>query len=230
MGDFCAEDRQPLQCEGYHGGEIDVGASSTWSQANDQKTWGGASVDVVSLNGNKFGTDLLSLNASTTLNGLPMAIMRAADLGANVLGLHINSTLLNALVDAKMLASRSWSVFWGLTGADSSSQMDGSLVLGGYDLAKTTGTNHTSSFSQAPGCSLLVTVTNIEMNFPNGTDFNVLGSSHGAALRMCVKPDYPIITIPEDIWNVFEGYAGGSYIGRSLGTNLWGQVFDAEGV
>ncbi|MCJ1246093.1 hypothetical protein MMC30_003297 [Trapelia coarctata] len=68
------------------------------------------------------------------------------------------------------------------------------------------------------------------MNFPNGTNYNILGTSHGAALRMCISPMYPIITIPFDLWQNFQSYAGGTYIGRSIGENIWGEVFAASGV
>ena len=108
--------------------------------------------------------------------------------------------------------------------------MDGSLVLGGYDAAKATGPNSTQSITTNQGCNFFVVVTAINMNFPNGTNFNILGSSHGAALRMCVSPMYPIIAIPLDIWQKFAGYAGGTYIGRSVGENIWGEVFGVNGV
>ncbi|MCJ1436607.1 hypothetical protein MMC27_005987 [Xylographa pallens] len=159
-----------------------------------------------------------------------MGILRGSNAQPNAIGFNVNSTFLNALQAAKLIPSRTWSFFWGLTGAEPSSQMDGSLVIGGYDAAKTAGPNSTQPTTEGQGCSLLVTMTAINLNFPNGTNFNILGTSHGAALRMCVSPIYPIITLPYDIWQSFQAFGGGTYIGRSVGINIWGEVFAAEGV
>lgn len=211
------------------GGFFDYGASATWKKASSAAAAGGAPVDSQNAN-DFFGSDVFQANVSTQFKQFPLGIQRGSALTGNGLGLGTNSTLLNTFKSAKIIASNSWALFWGLTGADASSQMDGSLVLGGYDGAKATGPNSTQSITMGQGCNFFVVVTAINMNFPNGTNYNILGTSHGAALRMCVSPMYPIITIPYDLWQNFQAWAGGTYIGRSLGENLWGEVFAANGV
>lgn len=52
------------------------------------------------------------------------------------LGLGTNFTVLSALQTRHQIASRVWSMFYGLTGVDADAQLDGVLVLGGYDHAK----------------------------------------------------------------------------------------------
>jgi len=114
----------------------------------------------------------------------PLSITRAI-MGMNALGLGRNST---ALYSAGMIASRTRSIFQGLTGADSSSQMDESLILEGYDIAKTVGRNYTDHlYKQSPLSSVLLAfIVDIQMNFPNGTNFSIIATSHGSALRMCL--------------------------------------------
>ena len=233
VGDFCSNDTTPLRCEGYNGGQFDQGASTTWVQYDGVTAAGGAPNDYGNGRGDIFGTDILHLNSTTTMTNFPIGIMRGgANLNAQVLGLSTNSTLINGLITSKMIASKTWSLFWGLAGPDPTTQMDGSLIFGGYDAAKTTGPNATehftaATFSNGQGCVLFVTVTAINMNFPNGTNFNVLGTGHGNALRMCIQPEYPIITIPYDTWQTFAAYAGGSNIGRS---QFYGELYTAKNV
>ena len=233
VGSFCDNGTTSLQCEGQKGGQFDEGASSTWSQMNDVAAAGGAVTDYRNAKGDIFGIDTLHLNSTVSFERFPIGVFRGGvNLEAQVLGLHTNSTLINALLGAKIIASRTWSIFWGLTGADPNNQMDGSLTFGGYDAAKITGPNSTEPLAFGPfingqGCALFVTVTAINMNFPNGTNFNILGTSHGSALRMCVEPEYPILTLPYDIWQTFTGYAGGSNIGRSY---FYGELFEADQV
>lgn len=65
----------------------------------------------------------------------------------NSMGVGTNPTLLSALVSAKAIASRTWEYSQGWTGAAAEHQVDGSLVLGGYDAAETKAT--TSPFHSA---------------------------------------------------------------------------------
>jgi Eukaryotic aspartyl protease len=150
----------------------------------------------------------------------------------NTLGLGTRSTILNGLYNAGVIASRSFSIYFGLTGADKEHQMDGNLVLGGYDAAKFTGQNYTSTLTPQSGCDngLLTFVSDILMDFPNGTSQSIIGQASGSALKMCSEPNYELITVPLDIWQLFQQYAPGTYIGRSLGINLWGEVYAAENV
>ena len=136
--------------------------------------------------------------------------------------------MLNALRNAGVIASRTWSVFWGLTGVDSAHQMDGALIIGGYDAAKTDGDNFTQPLSFSSSCptGLLVFVNEIDMLFPNGTRFAI---TH-AGLAMCIEPTYELITMPPDVWANFFNNSGGTWETRSLGINLFGNDYAADGV
>jgi len=230
-GDFCPTTDTLRHCEIKPGGYFDLGASSTWVNASSAAAAGAAPVDSFDPT-DLFGSDVFRANSSTQFKSFPLGIQRGTppSSGGNNLGLGRNSTLLNTLKSAKLIASNSWGLFWGLVGETTSSQMDGALVLGGYDAAKAMGPNYTQSISTSGGCNLFVIVTAINMTFPNGTTYNILGSSHGAALRFCLIPSLRIMTLPFDLWRNFAANAGGTYIGRSVGEELWGEVYEADGV
>lgn len=166
------------------------------------------------------------------MSSFPIDIPRSHSFDMNVLGFGTRSTILDGLRNAGIIASRTFSIFFGLTGANKEHQMDGNLVIGGYDAAKFTGQNYTSPLSTESGCDngLLTFVSDMQLNFPNGTSQSIIGQASGSALKMCIVPDYELITIPYDIWQLFQQYALGTYIGRSDGINLWGEVYAADDV
>lgn len=149
----------------------------------------------------------------------------------NSMGLGANLTLLNALVSTKAIASRTWGYSQGWTVAEAEHQVDGSLVLGGYDAAKTKGNNLSVPFSNDPHCvsKLVVTITDIKVNLRNGSNPSLLGSSAGTALRGCISPDYPLISLSEDIWHSFVSIAGDKEMGRAYDTNYRGLLVSARG-
>lgn len=229
-GDFCPSNIDPLLCILNHGGQYDPGSSASYQRASGQAAAGASGDDGTQNAGDIWGTESLQLNGTNTIHNIPISIQRGNDLNYQCLGVGSNSTVMNALQNAQSIASRTWSFWWGQNGGDPASQMDGSMIFGGYDSGKTTGPNSTQPLSHGQDCPTLVTVTAINMNFPNGTNFNILGNSHGAALRMCVETSYPLITIPFDIWTNFQDNAGGTYLGRSEGLNSWGEVYGVDGV
>ena len=114
--------------------------------------------------------------------------------------------------------------------------MNGNLVFGGYDAAKASGTNSTTSISEIVDqidddslcrTSLMVTVTALTMNLVNGSNENILG---GSQLQMCIDPSYPLITLPEDVWNNWENVDRNVPLNRSYGINLWGLTYAANSV
>jgi len=222
---MCAPDITPVH----------EGRSSTWSQAGGQDAAGAAkeSPSVDSTNA-IWGDESLQLNKNVSLKSFPVAINRNNHWDLNALWLGSNCTVLNGLHTAGLIASRSWSLFWGLIGGDASSQMDGSLVLGGYDAAKVVRDNFTDHLSINPYCGsrILVTVTDIEMNLPDGghqsiIGTSIIGTSRGAAI---IGPETPVIAIPSDVWSGFSNHSGGTYIGRSLGVYGYGMVYAAKDV
>ncbi len=147
------------------------------------------------------------------------------------LGLGSNSTILNALKTSGQIASRSWSVFWGRTGATANTQLDGSFVVGGYDRAKVSDANCTRSLnSSKSSCvnEMLVTIIDIVLNFPNGTDASLFDGAQSSAMAACIVPDYPVLmTMPLDpYFSSFETLTNTSFTDRSLGLNYYGMLYD----
>lgn len=116
------------------GGLFFENSSSTWLEkssmyaagvSSERGNWNGT--------GDIWGTDVLHLKESFTLDHFPVDTSKR-----NSIDLGENSTFLNSLRSSGLIASRTFSIFWGFFYQDSSS-MDGMAVFGGYDQAKTTG-------------------------------------------------------------------------------------------
>ncbi|KAK3686415.1 hypothetical protein LTR37_019846 [Vermiconidia calcicola] len=140
----------------------------------------------------------------------------------NMLGLGINSTVLNALQAAGKIASRSYSYWWGQMGAPENVQMDGSIVFGGYDMAKVSGTPYTKSLINPEvncGSGMRVTISDLILGFPNGTQGSILGHKQ---IFACLTPDFPVLmTMPEDpYYRIFEGLTGTNNIGIGGGYGI----------
>ena len=173
-----------------------------------------------------FGTDTLQLNATFSLKGFTFGINRNTAYATHAIGLARNSTLLSTLLSAKLIASRTWSVSWGLTGADTTSQMDGNLVFGGYDAARTSSVNLTTRISgvqnqigNSSECrtAIVVTVTALTMNLVDGSNQDIL---EGSPMQMCIDPSCSLITLPETIWNNWQKFDQNTPLNRSTGVNL----------
>lgn len=144
----------------------------------------------------------------------------------NALGVGRGSTLLDTLVSRGDIASKTYSFWEGWTGAQAQHQMDGNLILGGYDAAKIDGKNITLPFITDYHCpgGYIVTISDIKMNLLNGSNPSILGPSAGSALRACIGPGYPIMSFSLDIWNAFVDVSGVTEVGRSLQTNFYGML------
>lgn len=150
----------------------------------------------------------------------------------NALGLGTNSTILNVLKSTGRIASRTWSMFWGRDGAARTSQLDGIMVLGGYDKAKVAGKKVVQPLTTTnPACpsQLVVTITDIVLNFSNGTDASIFPASASAALQACIVPDYPVLmTLPLDpFFGNFQLLTGTNITDRSFGINFFGMRYSA---
>ena len=221
------------QCVAFDNGQFNVSASSTWISESDATKAGAApdTADTVPTIGDHFGKDVLGISSSVSLEDFPIVIQTGENLGFNVLGLGPNSSILTHLYNNGITASRSYGLFWGLIGVDLDAQKDGSLTFGGYDKAKLTGTGSSQNIAHDnPDCNLLVSTTSITMNFPNGTETEILSVEKSPrTLTMCVDPEIPTIALPLDIWTNFKDNAGGGYIGPGLGLNR-GNIYSVENV
>lgn len=232
-------------CITYRGGLFNTDAST--SKANKSVDEAGADPSDI-LNGLRgnfvatnstlmvFLTDELRLNANTSLRNYPIGLPND-DIGQQqaepqaILGLGQNSTILSALKSAGQIASRSYGFFYGLTGLTTSAQLDGSLVLGGYDRAKTFGPNVTSPLTDVAQCrsQMMVTVTGISLNWPNRTNSQMF-SREGDAFRACLIPDYPLVmSLPSEVFQRINSNFDASFVGRSNGINFWGVAYDSAG-
>jgi hypothetical protein len=198
-------------CEISRGGLFQDDESTSFSKSSDLIAAGGATQELsdvrVAENGvgkllstTLAGTERLDIGSTGDFTPMPIGIPRLRwDHGythAHALGLGANSTLLNALVEAGRIPSRVWSIFWGRmwTGRDAT-ELDGSLVLGGYDQEKIIGSNVTQAldYSDRTGCStgMMVIVSDILVNFRNGSDHSIMGRNSG--VRCCIVPQRQLV-------------------------------------
>ncbi len=232
----CSNLDTPARCAGRWGGFFVESSSTSWGQAASFRALSAARETYGDHDQDLPGNDTIHLNSSLALTTFPLGISRVPTEKGNYdmmnsIGLGSNSTLLNALVSAGDIASKTWALSQGWTGAESSQQMDGSLVLGGYDMAKVTGNNITLPFSEDQNCisHLIVTITDIKMNLKNGSNPSILGSSVGSAIKACISPDRPVMSLSSDIWGLFVKISGVHEMGRSGGINFWGMSISVNG-
>jgi hypothetical protein len=223
------------QCTFDRGGAFDPSLSSTFSAPPDPSAAEFRAADNGSLSITALGADMVALNSTVNITSFPLFAPTSGALPQSGLGLGRNSTFLEYLYKSKQIASRSWSLFWGLEGGSPSTQMNGSLTFGGFDVAKTTGANLTQSFSSLEDMtvcpsSMIVFITDVLVKFPNGTSNSLFGSAEGSAMRSCIKPDIPLITFPSNVWEAFSAAVGGTYIAPSESYKLWGMDYAARGV
>ncbi|KAL8963674.1 MAG: hypothetical protein Q9193_000094 [Seirophora villosa] len=220
----------------WPGGVFDQRSSTTWERITNGNALEAKVDSSGTLPNDLLGTDRLDINTTFSVENFPITIVQSQtpdpNLNVNLLGLDINSTFLNALYSAKAIASKTWSLALGWQGADSSHQTDGSLVLGGYDAAQTNGSNTTYPFSQGTPCTgqLVITVSDIVLNLRNGTSAGILPPSAGSAIRACVNPHAPWLSLPSEYFLNFlalTGYAGNPPR-RSRGLNYYGAIFNAD--
>ncbi|PVH70383.1 acid protease [Cadophora sp. DSE1049] len=228
---FCSTGWTSAACVTFRGGQYDQLGS---------KTRGIASINAYPADASPYPqcnyvTDIFTLSSNITLGNFPIGVAQA-DWGTQgyfpqmALGLGSNSTVLNTLKSTGQIASRSWSMFWGRTGATANTQLDGNFVFGGYDRAKVMGPNYTRSLSTSKtACTteLLVTITDMILNFPNGTDASLFGGAQSSALAACIVPTYPVLmTIPTNpYFDTFEFTTGEILPGRSLGLYYYGMLY-----
>ncbi len=202
------------------------GQSSTWSQKSNMTDANGSPENItttLNCTTDLWGTDTIYLNATVSIPSFPIDVTRNLDqLAVNAVGLGLNSSILNHLKSAGAVASSTWPVFLGPVGADITAQMDGSVAFGGYGRAKIVGSGLTAPLQTDTSwrTELVVTVTDIEMGFPNDTLKGIQCSSQ----RICIDRAFALVTFPPDTLQNFMGNAGGNFVGSSFGIyvdHLW---------
>ena len=220
------------ECFTSYGGLFDESKSSTWRNANNASDIGIFVDDIAGLGAVNYGeaaygVDTISPSLNISISDQPLVVQRSADNVSaayfeNTLGLGKNSTLLNGLFSAGKIASRTWSIFEGWTGADSQNQTNGSLILGGYDAAQTKGKNITVKFATDPGdeyafrCHMVVTVRDMQLRFTNGSNASLFDSTASTAVPYCIIPTYSPITLTYAAWVNFLSLTNSSDLSNGV--------------
>jgi hypothetical protein len=157
-------------------------------------------------------TDTVSINGAVTIPSFSLGIITNSTKFRNVVGLGRSSSMLTALIRAKRLSSRRWSLFTGWAGDSKDTQLDGSLILGGYDSAKIEPKNLLTQVlmdNKLCPSGLMITVVDILVNYSNGESESVMVDTGLSNNNACIGPDYPLIDMAGRIWDNFEKAAGG---------------------
>ena len=211
-----------LYCSNGVGGLFNEGNSSTWSPETSNNT---------SNQHYKLGSDTLLVNDTLSIPDFSLSIVGSVK-SQNLLGLGRNSTLLNALISAGAIFSKTVSIFQGWTGAQTETQTDGSLIIGGYDLAKITGNQITLPFIVDHFCTngLAISVTDVNMNLRSGVNISIIGESRRSGFRACIDTSSSTISLPEEIWWAFTNVTEVAEIGHSRSPLGWeGMIIPARG-
>lgn len=220
----------------FRGGAYDASESSTDKSIGDRKDSDGFKADWIE--------DTLSFGDNTTLStfgfGVPEQDLNQAFTSQSQLGLGSNSSFLNALLSAGDIGTKAYSMFWGLVGGPVEKQTRGSLVLGGLDRSLITdeNDNFTASLYHGGKCGtgMVVTIGDILLNWPNGTDVSVFMGSQSAAMQACISPSFAgLMSLPLSYYNNFWSLAGGTppddkTEARSLGINYFTMLFEPNNV
>ncbi|WEW57011.1 hypothetical protein PRK78_002470 [Emydomyces testavorans] len=230
---FCPK-VSPTACETFRGGQYDQFASETAGKADLH------SIPAEDPRYPQFNwvSEIISLGGKLALGDFPIGIALndwdpEGTYNQASVGLGMNSTLLTALKSAGLIASHSWGMFWGRTGATKNTQLDGNLVLGGYDSAKVSGQNYTyrlnDSNAECP-TSMLVTISDIILNVADGSTQSLFNGTNTRALPACIKPDGPLLmTLPDKpFFRKFENLTGAAFDYFTSGIYTSGPIFAEE--
>jgi hypothetical protein len=232
---FCT-DYSSGACTTFRGGAYDTSKSSTDKSIGNRKDSDGFKAD--------WKEDTLSFGSNTSLSsfgfGIPQQDLNQAFTSQSQLGLGRNSSFLRALESAGNIGTKAYSIFWGLVGGPAEKQTRGSLILGGLDrsLIADQNDNFTASLYQGSKCGtgMVVTISDILLNWPNGTDTSIFMGSQSAAIQACISPSFAgLMSLPLSYYNKFWSLAGGTSPGdqpyaRSFGINYFTMLFDPTDV
>ena len=225
-----------MDCTAQVGGLFHEDSSTTWSRVNNVSALLTPSEHPL-INPNHtadlWGTDVFAVTPEKSISNFPFGISRGQGETMNTLGLGRNSTVLNALVDTGSIAARAWGFWHGWTGAEPQYQMDGSLVLGGFDAAKVTGPNITLPTSTPDDldtdCYLAI-ITDIKMNLKNGSSPSLFDANKGTAARACIEPHFDLLSLSQTIWETFLRISCSTYVSRSYSVvAFYGMLVKANG-
>lgn len=116
-----------------------------------------------------------------------------------------------------------------MNGATAAATRDGSFILGGYDRAIGTGQNYTAKIepvSDTCPTGMVVTITGLSLNFPNGTESSLVPHSDVDFLA-CILPDWPFAVnmLYEPYYKTFEALTNTKSFDRSTGPYFGGELY-----
>ncbi|RYP50188.1 hypothetical protein DL768_004244 [Monosporascus sp. mg162] len=218
-------------CTTWRGGQYNMLESETRRQdAEDDHPRDGSQYPEM-----RFYTDVFKINENITLDdfSLGVPLQDWAQQGYHPMmafGLGEDSTILRALKSGNHIASRTWSMFFGWTGANSNTQLDGTFVFGGYDRAKVYGQGYTQDLKRDERCAtdMLVVIDDVVLNFPNGTDASIVAKTSSGPFEACIIPDYPVMmTIAYDPYMLaFIEHTNTSISQRSFGVSYYSLLYN----
>ena len=111
-------------------------------------------------------------------------------------------------------------------GGELKTQMDGNLVLEGYDRAKFTGMNFITAIRRDLDCQtgMVASLGSMDVGFRDGTSTNIFSSP----TDFCLDTSGQLVTLPNSLFPKLVKAVGGTRIGESSGFNLTGQLYDIE--
>ncbi|KAL5449777.1 hypothetical protein PMIN05_001190 [Paraphaeosphaeria minitans] len=208
---YCTDDYSSKACVTFRGGAYDASKSSTDKSIGTRKDSDSFKAD--------WTEDTLSFGSNTSLSsfgfGVPQQDLNQAFTSQSQLGLGRNSSFLQALASAGDIGTKAYAMFWGLVGGPAEKQSQGSLVLGGVDksLIADQNENFTASLFWGSKCGtgMLVTISDILLNWPNGTDMSIFMGSQSMAIQACISPSFAgLMSLPLSYYNSFWSLAGGT--------------------
>lgn len=115
-------------------------------------------------------------------------------------GLGQDSSLIKRLKDDGLIASRSWSVWFGQRPqANGEGAVDGHLVFGGKDEAKMDGEGATWPIGQTDVCEtgFVIRVQSVSGTDRNGDEFPILDNEGQSGTQFCIVPGVALMSLPE---------------------------------
>ncbi|KAF2813132.1 acid protease [Mytilinidion resinicola] len=190
--------------------------------------------------GGTLAQDKLTLLDNVTISDFPFGLVNQSvntgrltnAAGIASIGLGRNSTILSLLKKAGTIGSKSYGFWWGQDGATAPARMNGNLVLGGYDRAKIKdmSNNHTDRLTAPGTCTqgMLITFTEIKLNFPNGSEPNLLDQFIGGYnLQACICTSCAMVmSMPLDpYFSRWVDWTEAVPVGRSVGINFFTMLY-----
>jgi hypothetical protein len=193
----CHDGTLEIRCVAALLGEFNYNTSTTWQSsflakfapdsANNSGLLSGANLN---LTGDILGSDVIHINQDTSLADFPVDVNVASASRRNMLGVGVNSTVLDYLRKSSKINANVWSYFEGLYGVTEIENMDGHVVFGGYDAAKIRGSPFTQAKSPSDkACltNLMISVSDILIDV-DGQSTSLVGNLPGSGIQMCIDP------------------------------------------